>query len=97
MRAASLVAHLDFDAVFDDDYLYFYEHVQTPERCDRETDFIIGALGLALEKATGSQAAATTSGCTRGPGFVPADTAWALAGSASWLKNAAAICERPAL
>ena len=40
---------------------------------------------------------ATTSGWTRSPGFVPADSALAMAGSASLLKNAAAICERPAL
>ena len=39
----------------------------------------------------------TTSGCTRSPGCVPADTATALEGSAKAEKNAAAIWERPAL
>src|SRR5207244_2827558 len=44
-----------------------------------------------------SAMASTTSGCTRSPGSVPADVARARAGSASALKSAAAICERPAL
>src|SRR5688572_4034869 len=41
--------------------------------------------------------AVTTSGCTRSPGCVPADTARAFSRFTSRLKNAAAICERPAL
>ncbi len=41
--------------------------------------------------------AACTSGWMRSPGCVPAETARARAGSARALKNAAAICERPAL
>ena len=44
-----------------------------------------------------SRMTSTTSGWTRSAGWVPAGTACALAGSASRLKNAAAICERPAL
>src|SRR5687768_14296237 len=41
--------------------------------------------------------AVATSGCTRGPGSVPAEIARARAPSARVLKNAAAICDRPAL
>src|SRR5438093_11120973 len=41
--------------------------------------------------------AVTTSGCTRGPGSVPAETARAFEGSTRRLNHAAAICERPAL
>ncbi|MGH9139161.1 MAG: SAM-dependent methyltransferase [Acidimicrobiales bacterium] len=36
----------DFDATFGDDYLYYYGPVLTDERSDRETDEIIGFLGL---------------------------------------------------
>jgi SAM-dependent methyltransferase len=36
----------ELDAVFDDDYLYFYEPVQPAARCERETDFILQTLGL---------------------------------------------------
>src|SRR5262245_8486544 len=39
----------------------------------------------------------TTSGCTRSPGSVPALIAFAFAGSARRLNQAAAICDRPAL
>jgi len=44
-----------------------------------------------------SAMAATTSGWTRSPGSVPAETARAFVLSVIELKNAAAICERPAL
>jgi len=36
----------DFEGVFDEDYLYFYETMLTDERSDRETDFIVSMLGL---------------------------------------------------
>src|SRR5207247_4173390 len=38
----------------------------------------------------------STAGCTRSEGSLPAESARAADGSASALKNAAAICERPA-
>src|ERR1700761_7950865 len=41
--------------------------------------------------------AASTSGWTRSPGSVPAETAFARCGSAKWLKKAAALGGRPAL
>ena len=44
-----------------------------------------------------SRIASTTTGFTRSAGCVPAETARAFEGSASALKNAAAICDRPAL
>ena len=44
-----------------------------------------------------SRSAVTTSGWGRSAGWVPADSAWALSGSASALNSAAAIWERPAL
>ena len=54
--------------------------------------------GTAVERSTPtSRMASSTSGCTRVPGWVPADTARAFAGSASRRNHAAAICERPAL
>src|SRR5512147_20318 len=54
--------------------------------------------GSAVERSMPASAMASrTSGCTALPGRVPADSARALAGSASWLNSAAAICERPAL
>lgn len=34
------------DGVFDGDYLYFYEHVQTAERAEREADLLVELLGL---------------------------------------------------
>src|SRR6185503_8814174 len=53
---------------------------------------------VAAERSTpASRIAASTSGWTRGPGSVPAESARALPGSASRLNQAAAICERPAL
>lgn len=36
----------DWDAVFDEDYLYFYEAFLTPERSDREAGFVASVLGL---------------------------------------------------
>jgi hypothetical protein len=44
-----------------------------------------------------SAIAARTSGCTQAAGAVPADSDRAFVGSARELKNAAAICDRPAL
>lgn len=36
----------DFEGVFDDDYLYFYETLLTPERSDQETTAILDRLAL---------------------------------------------------
>ncbi len=36
----------DFEGVFDEDYLYFYEPVLTDERSDQETDLLWQVLGL---------------------------------------------------
>jgi SAM-dependent methyltransferase len=36
----------DFEGVFDEDYLYFYEDLLTPERSDRDAELIVRLLGL---------------------------------------------------
>jgi hypothetical protein len=54
--------------------------------------------GTAAERSTSTSfIAASTSGWTRVPGCVPAETARAFWGLASRLSQAAAIWERPAL
>src|SRR5262249_6137141 len=59
---------------------------------------VVSSCGRAAERSMPLSCIATmTSGWTPSAGFVPAEKARAFAGSANYLKNAAAICERPAL
>jgi hypothetical protein len=41
-----MTGRFDFDQVFGDDYLYFYEDTLTDERSDMEVELIVRLLGL---------------------------------------------------
>jgi 2-polyprenyl-3-methyl-5-hydroxy-6-metoxy-1,4-benzoquinol methylase len=40
------LSNFDFAGVFDDDYLYFYEPILTPERTAEDVDHVVALLGL---------------------------------------------------
>ncbi len=54
----------DFDGVFDEDYLYFYEQVLTDERSDHEAELVSRLLDLEPGMVEGCQRAPanTTAG-----------------------------------